>query len=52
MLLFAGPMILGNLLQQCYNIVDMLIVRKGGVGAGASGGSRFGIQSDDILIRC
>lgn len=28
MLLFAGPMILGNLLQQCYNIVDTLIVGK------------------------
>lgn len=26
MLLFAGPMILGNLLQQCYNIADTLIV--------------------------
>ena len=26
MLLFAVPMILGNLLQQCYNIADMLIV--------------------------
>ena len=26
MLLFAIPMILGNLLQQCYNIVDTLIV--------------------------
>ena len=26
MLRFAVPMILGNLLQQCYNIADMLIV--------------------------
>lgn len=26
LLLFAGPMILGNLLQQCYNIADTLIV--------------------------
>ena len=26
MLLFAGPMILGNLLQQLYNIADTLIV--------------------------
>ncbi|MCI8639146.1 MAG: MATE family efflux transporter [Coprococcus sp.] len=26
MILFAGPMILGNLLQQCYNIADTLIV--------------------------
>ena len=28
MLLFAVPMILGNLLQQCYNIADTLIVGK------------------------
>lgn len=28
MLLFAGPMILGNLLQQCYNIADSLIVGR------------------------
>lgn len=28
MLLFAGPMILGNLLQQCYNIADTLIVGR------------------------
>ena len=26
MLLFSIPMILGDLLQQCYNIVDTLIV--------------------------
>ena len=26
MLLFAVPMILGNLLQQCYNVADTLIV--------------------------
>lgn len=26
MLRFAVPMILGNLLQQCYNIMDTLIV--------------------------
>ena len=26
MLLFALPMILGNLLQQCYNVADTLIV--------------------------
>lgn len=34
MLLFAGPMIAGNLLQQCYNIADTLIVGRalGGVG--------------------
>lgn len=28
MLRFAVPMILGNLLQQCYNIADTLIVGK------------------------
>lgn len=28
MLIFAGPMILGNLLQQCYNIADTLIVGR------------------------
>lgn len=28
MLAFAGPMILGNLLQQCYNIADTLIVGR------------------------
>ncbi|MGN8896817.1 MATE family efflux transporter [Flavonifractor sp. HCP28S3_F3] len=28
MLLFAGPMIAGNLLQQCYNIADTLIVGR------------------------
>ncbi len=26
LLVFAGPMILGNLLQQCYNIVDTWVV--------------------------
>lgn len=29
MLLFAIPMILGDLLQQCYNIADTLIVLAG-----------------------
>ena len=28
MLLFAVPMILGNLLQQCYNVADTLIVGR------------------------
>ena len=28
MLWFALPMILGNLLQQCYNIADTLIVKR------------------------
>ena len=34
MLRFSGPMILGNLLQQCYNIADTLIVGRV-LGAGA-----------------
>ena len=39
MLLFAVPMILGNLLQQCYNVADTLIVGRvlGGKRAGGSG---------------
>ena len=28
MLLFAGPMIMGNMLQQLYNIADTLIVGR------------------------
>ena len=28
LLIFAGPMILGNLLQQCYNIADTFIVGR------------------------
>lgn len=28
MLLFSLPMVLGNLLQQCYNIADTLIVGR------------------------
>jgi len=34
MLIFAGPMILGNMLQQCYNIADTFIVGKF-IGSGA-----------------
>lgn len=46
MLLFAGPMILGNLLQQCYNIVDMLIVGRAlGVGALAAVGSAYSLMT-------
>ena len=40
MLLFAIPMILGDLLQQCYNIADTLIVGKF-LGALAAVGSSF-----------
>ena len=46
MLLFAGPMILGNLLQQCYNIVDMLIVGRAlGAGALAAVGSAYSLMT-------
>lgn len=42
MLIFAVPMILGNLLQQCYNIADTLIVgRFLGPGALAAVGSAY-----------
>ena len=47
MLRFAIPMILGDLLQQCYNIADTLIVgRFLGADAPRSGG--FGLFSDDV----
>ena len=46
MLLFAGPMILGNLLQQCYNIVDMLIVGRAlGAGTLAAVGSAYSLMT-------
>ena len=46
MLLFAVPMILGNLLQQCYNIVDTLIVgRFLGANALAAVGSSFTLMT-------
>ena len=42
LLLFAGPMILGNLLQQFYNIVDTWVVgRFVGADALASVGSAY-----------
>ena len=42
MLLFAIPMILGDLLQQCYNVADTLIVgRFVGTGALAAVGSSY-----------
>lgn len=53
MLLFAGPMILGNLLQQCYNIADTLIVGKFlGAGALAAVGSAYTLMTflNSILI--
>lgn len=46
MLLFAGPMILGNLLQQCYNIADTLIVgRVLGADALAAVGSAYTLMT-------
>lgn len=53
MLLFAGPMILGNLLQQCYNIADTLIVgRFLGAGALAAVGASYTLMTflTSILI--
>lgn len=46
MLRFAAPMILGNLLQQCYNIADTLIVgRFLGADALAAVGSAFSLMT-------
>ena len=46
MLLFAFPMILGNLLQQCYNVADTLIVGKFlGSSALAAVGSSFTLMT-------
>lgn len=53
LLLFAGPMILGNLLQQCYNIADTLIVGQAiGEKALASVGSAYTLMTflTSILI--
>lgn len=46
MLCFAVPIILGNLLQQCYNVADTLIVgRFLGAGALAAVGSAFALMT-------
>lgn len=46
MLAFAAPMIAGNLLQQCYNIADTLIVGQFlGAGALAAVGSAFSLMT-------
>ena len=46
MLLFAIPMILGNLLQQCYNVADTLIVgRFAGTDALAAVGSSYSLMT-------
>lgn len=55
MLWFALPMILGNLLQQCYNIADTLIVgRFLGKTALAAVGSSFSLMTflTSILLGC
>ena len=45
-LCFAGPMIAGNLLQQCYNIADTLIVGRAlGSSALASVGFSFTLMT-------
>lgn len=48
MLLFALPMMLGNFLQQIYNIADMFIVGRF-IGSDALAGSWIGIHIDDIF---
>ena len=46
MLLFAVPMILGNILQQCYNLADTWIVgRFVGSGALAAVGSAYTLMT-------
>lgn len=53
LLVFAGPMIVGNLLQQCYNIADTLIVgRHLGAGALAAVGTAYSLMTflTSILI--
>lgn len=46
MIVFAGPMILGNLIQQCYNIADTLIVGQFlGAGALASVGAAYTLMT-------
>lgn len=53
LLVFAGPMMLGNLLQQCYNIADTLIVgRYLGAGALAAVGTAYTLMTflTSILI--
>ena len=53
MLRFAGPMILGNLLQQCYNLADTFIVgRFLGADALAAAGSAYTLMTflNSVLI--
>lgn len=48
MLLFAIPMILGDLLQQCYNIADTLIVGQFLGEKALAASSRFIIYAYDV----
>ena len=53
LLMFAGPMILGNLLQQCYNIADTWVVGKYvGAQALAAVGSSYALMTflNSLLI--
>ena len=53
LLMFAGPMILGNLLQQCYNIADTWVVGKYvGADALAAVGSSYALMTflNSLLI--
>ena len=53
MLRFALPMILGNLLQQCYNVADTLIVgRFLGADALAAVGSAYTLMTSILLGLC
>ena len=53
MLLFAIPMILGDLLQQCYNIADTLIVGHFlGEKALAAVGSSFTLMTFPFFWAC
>ena len=46
MLVFAGPMIVGNLLQQCYNIADTWVVGQFlGAGALAAVGAAYTLMT-------
>ena len=47
LLLFALPMMAGNLLQQFYNIADTLIIGRV-LGKKCAGGGRLVVYADDI----
>ena len=47
LLFFAGPMIMGNILQQCYNLADTLIVGQA-IWRKSVGLCWFGVYADDV----